>query len=135
MTGCVERRYVITSDPPGAIVLRNGQPIGATPVDDHFVYYGDYKFTLIKEGYETHVAVQHIPTPWYQYFPIDFISENLVPFSITDVHRFHYALEPRRVIQQEQLLNDAQNLRNQGHNLEPGQPPPPPPPPPPGPPG
>src|SRR5947209_14074171 len=73
LTGCVERRYVITSDPPGAVVLRNGQPIGATPVDDYFVYYGKYNFTLIKEGYETLPVVQNIPTPWYESFGVDFI--------------------------------------------------------------
>src|SRR5581483_5232398 len=48
LTGCVERRYVITSDPPGAIVYCNGRQIGATPVDDHFIYYGKYDFTLVK---------------------------------------------------------------------------------------
>src|SRR5205823_1635839 len=27
--GCVERRFVVTTDPPGAVVVRNGTPIGA----------------------------------------------------------------------------------------------------------
>jgi len=53
VTGCVERRYVIYTDPPGAMVLRNGQTLNATPVDDHFVYYGKYKFTIFADGYET----------------------------------------------------------------------------------
>ncbi|MCI0463874.1 MAG: PEGA domain-containing protein [Gemmataceae bacterium] len=117
LTGCVERRYVITSDPPGAVVLRNGQPLGAAPADDHFVYYGKYKFTLVKEGYETLQVEQEIPTPWYEYFPLDFISENLVPWPIQDVRRFHYKLEPRQLPRPDQLLNDAQNLRNRGHSL------------------
>ena len=46
LAGCVERRFVIESDPPGALVLMNGQQLGATPVDGHFVYYGRYHFTL-----------------------------------------------------------------------------------------
>jgi hypothetical protein len=119
LPGCVERRYVITSDPPGAVVLRNGQPLGATPVDDHFVYYGDYEFTLIKDGYETLKVVQRIPTPWYEYFPLDFVSENLFPWPITDVRRFHYKLEPRRVVNPNQLLDEAQNLRNRGNSIGP----------------
>src|SRR5262245_2487854 len=53
LTGCVDRRFVVTSDPPRALVLRNYQPIGAAPADDHFVYYGKYHFTLIKHGYHT----------------------------------------------------------------------------------
>jgi hypothetical protein len=117
LAGCVERRYVITSDPPGAVVLRNGQPIGATPVDDYFVYYGTYNFTLLKEGYETLQVEQEIPTPWYECFPLDFFSENLVPHPIQDVRRFHYTLEPRQAVRTDQLLNDAQNLRNRGQSL------------------
>ena len=53
LTGCVDRRFVVTTDPPGALVLRNNAPIGFAPADDHFTYYGNYHFTLIKDGYET----------------------------------------------------------------------------------
>jgi hypothetical protein len=125
--GCVERRYVITSDPPGALVLRNGQPLGATPVDDHFVYYGDYDFTLVKEGYETMQAKQNIPAPYYQVFPLDIVSEIILPWQIQDVRRFHYKLEPRRAVNTDQLLSDGQNLRNRGLSLSPVEAAPPPP--------
>src|SRR5437879_5241266 len=81
-TGCVDRRYVVYTDPPGAIVLRNNQPLGASPADDHFTYYGTYHFTIIKEGYETLQVDQHIPPPWYEYFPLEFVSEYLVPWPI-----------------------------------------------------
>src|SRR5579885_1699163 len=50
--GCVERRMVIASDPPGALVLHNHKPIGNSPADDHFVYYGIHHFTLIRPGYQ-----------------------------------------------------------------------------------
>jgi hypothetical protein len=118
MAGCVERRYVITSDPPGAIVFRNGQPLGATPVDDHFVYYGKYKYTLVKDGYETMQVEQNIPAPWYEYFPIDFFSETILPLQIEDVRRFEYKLEPRRIVNTNDLLRDAQNLRNRGLSVQ-----------------
>jgi PEGA domain len=117
LAGCVERRYVITSDPPGAVVYKNGQPLGATPVDDHFVYYGKYDFVLIKEGYETLAVEQEIPTPWYEVFPLDFISENLIAWPITDVRRFHYRLEPRRQVQTDKLLQDAGALRARGQSI------------------
>ncbi len=139
-TGCVERRYVITTDPPGAVVLRNGQPIGQTPVDDHFVYYGTYHYTVIKEGYETLQVDQKIPAPWYEYIGLDFISENLFPFQLEDVRHFHYKLEPRHIVNPNQLLDAAHNLRNRGMSLGGGStgappattPPTPAPPPPPG---
>src|SRR5262245_60705353 len=67
LAGCVERRYVITSDPPGAAVFRNGQFIGSTPVDDHFLYYGNYHYTLVKDGFETLQVDQPIPAPWWEY--------------------------------------------------------------------
>jgi hypothetical protein len=133
LTGCVDRRYVITSDPPGAVVYKNGQPLGATPVDDHFTYYGKYEFVLVKDGYETTKRVEEIPTPWYQYFPIDFFAENLWPSRIVDVHRFHVEMKPAAAVRTDVLLDQAQNLRNRGHAIAPPEataatPPPPAPP-------
>ena len=131
LSGCVEQRYVVTTDPPGAMVLRNGQPLGQSPVDDHFVYYGTYHFTLILDGYETLQVQQKIPAPWYEYFPIDFFSENALPWKIRDVRRFHYKLEPRRMVNTNDLLQEAQNLRNRGISIRPpdaSTPPPTPPP-------
>jgi hypothetical protein len=122
ITGCVERRFVITSDPPAALVMRNGQPLGATPADDHFVYYGKYHFTLIAPGYETLQVEQDVPAPWYEYPGIDFISEVLLPWPIQDVRRFHYRLEPQRMPNTQQLLDDAQNLRNRGQTIAPPEP-------------
>ena len=127
VAGCVERRYVVETDPPGAIVYRNDQELGASPVDDHFVYYGKYKFTIKKEGYQTQQIYQDIPTPWYEYFPLDVISEVLVPFQIENVNRFTYHLMPVEQPRIDDLLRESENLRNRGHNLPPppgGYPPP-----------
>src|SRR5881392_3010075 len=112
LAGCVDRRFVVTSDPPGALVLRNNQPIGAAPADDHFVYYGKYHFTLIKDGYQTLQVDQEIPVPWYEYIGLDFLAENLWPWNIEDVHRFHYQLEPLPAVRSDQLLEDSEKLRD-----------------------
>jgi len=130
LSGCVDRRYVIQSDPPGALVYRNGVPIGSTPVDDHFIYYGKYDFTLVKDGYETLHVQQEIPAPWYEWPGIDFISENLIPCTIRDVRRFNYKLNPVQHIRTDEILSRAEELRQRGRSI--GAPPPPPPPPPPG---
>jgi hypothetical protein len=118
-TGCVERRYVIVTDPPGAVVERNGQLLGATPVDDHFVYYGKYQFKIVKPGYETLQVVQDIPPPWYEYLGIDFLSENIWPFTIIDRREFHYQLPPVMQPQINDMLREAENLRNRGKSIQP----------------
>ncbi len=119
LTGCVDRRYVITSDPPGAVVFRDGKYLGATPVDDHFVYYGDRNFTLIKDGYQTLNVVQNIPAPWYQYWPLDFVTEVLVPKRITDRREFHYELRPLEAVRSDLLLNRGEALRDRSRSITP----------------
>ncbi|HQI29243.1 MAG TPA: PEGA domain-containing protein, partial [Sedimentisphaerales bacterium] len=42
LTGCVERRLTIYTEPPGAIVTLNDQEIGVSPVTVPFNWYGDY---------------------------------------------------------------------------------------------
>ena len=46
ISGCVDRRFVIESDPPGAIVYLNDKWVGPTPVDQSFTYYGKYRFVF-----------------------------------------------------------------------------------------
>jgi len=122
LMGCVERRFVIESDPPGALVLMNGQPIGATPVDGHFLYYGKYQFTLIKDGYETLQVDECFNAPWYQYFPLDFVSENLYPGKIEDVRRPQvHRLTPKMQPRTDALLGQAEQLRAQGRALPSGE--------------
>jgi PEGA domain len=117
LAGCVERRYVIYTDPPGAVVYRNGQILGYEPVDDYFIYYGKYDFTLVKEGYEIQHVQQDIKAPWYELPGLDFFSENVVPWRIIDRRVFNYQLQPRQVANPQQLLDEAQNLRNRGLGL------------------
>jgi hypothetical protein len=117
-TGCVDRRFVVSSDPPGAVVYRNGQALGAAPADDYFVYYGKYHFTLVKDGYQTLQVDQDVPAPWYEFFPLDFITENLVPWRITDARRFEYHLEPVAQPRPDQLLIDSQTLRDKSRTLD-----------------
>ncbi len=117
LTGCVERRYVVYTDPPGATVFHNGDFIGVSPADDHYVYYGKHHFTIVKDGYETLQVDQEITTPWYEFFPLDFVSENINPWPIEDAREFRYALQPRRVVNTNELLRDAQNLRNRGQSI------------------
>lgn len=118
LCGCVQRRMVIRTNPPGAAVYVDGNPnpIGTTPVARNYTYYGVREFRLVKDGYETKVVKQPISPPWYEYFGIDFISENLVPGEIRDYRTFDYQLEPQKVTPSDQLLRQAEALRQQSRS-------------------
>jgi hypothetical protein len=118
LSGCVERRFVITSNPPGAAVYRDGQLLGVTPVDDYFIYYGYRDYILVLDGYETLKVRQPAPAPWYQIPPADFVSENLWPFKIRDIRRPEpYQLQPLQVPNPNQILDRAGQLRSSGRGL------------------
>jgi hypothetical protein len=127
--GCVERRMVIASDPPGALVLHNGVPIGNAPADDSFVYYGNHHFTLIRPGYATLQVDQRVIAPWYQWFPLDLFSEILLPYQLEDVRRFTYQMQPLPGTRPEEVSDRAAILRQRGKAIptepKPGQPAPP----------
>ena len=80
------------SNPPGALVYIDDYQIGITPCSTEFTYYGTRNVVLVKDGFET-LRVQHkfFPT-WYQIPPLDFVSDNLVPFEIHDDRLLSYTL-------------------------------------------
>jgi hypothetical protein len=122
LTGCVERRFLVESDPPGAFVYQNGQFVGATPVDIPFTYYGHYEFVLVKDGYESVRIYKRFTPPWYQRFPLDFFSENLWPFHLHDNRPVHIQLQPMSQPNTVEILNQARILRERGQAI-PGTPP------------
>jgi hypothetical protein len=111
-TGCVSRRMTIRSNPPGALVYVDDYEIGATPVSTDFTYYGTRKIRIVKDGYETLTVMQPISTPWYEYPPADFITENFVPGKIRDQRILDYQLKPQMVVPTDQLLYRAESLRH-----------------------
>jgi hypothetical protein len=112
-SGCVQRRMMIRSNPPGATVFVDGYEIGQTPIATDFVYYGRREIRLIKDGYEPLTVIQPIGPPWWEIPPLDFVSENFVPGKIRDQRVFDYQLRPQTVVPTEQLLGRAEDLRRQ----------------------
>jgi hypothetical protein len=112
LAGCVQRRFTIRSNPPGAQVYVDDYEIGTTPVSHSFVYYGTRKIRLVKDGYETLTIYQPMPTPWYQYPGIDFFSENIWPHEVRDERSFNYQMSPMVVVPGDQLLGRAEQLRS-----------------------
>jgi hypothetical protein len=112
-SGCVRRRLNVRSNPPGAMVFVDNQQIGTTPCSVDFIYYGTREIRLVKPGFETLTVNQPIPMPWYQIPPIDFVSENLIPTNIQDHRTVAFDLQPQIIVPTEQLLDRANQLRQE----------------------
>jgi hypothetical protein len=115
--GCVERRFVVYSDPPGALVYINGQYVGASPVDYYYVYHGKYHIRLIKDGYETLDVLQNVRVPWYELPGPDLVAEAILPLKIRDVRNFAYTLQPLQAVRADDVANRAAQLRAQGQSI------------------
>ena len=63
LSGCVEHRYTIRTEPLGATVVVNGEEIGPSPASKSFIFYGKRKITMILDGYETKTVIQPIRAP------------------------------------------------------------------------
>ncbi len=113
LTGCVERRLTIRTDPPGARVYIDDYEIGTAPCSTHFTYYGTRKIRLVKDGYQTKTFYQPIPPPWYQIPPFDFVTENLIPGTIRDHRTLAYQLEPELIVPEKELRRRAEAMREQ----------------------
>jgi hypothetical protein len=117
--GCVQRRMTIRSNPPGALVYVDDYQIGTTPVSHDFVYYGTRKIRLVKDGYETLTVRQPFPVPWYEYFPLDFVSENLIPWEIRDERVVDLAMAPAAATPPELVVARAEQARLAAGSLPP----------------
>jgi PEGA domain-containing protein len=115
--GCVERRFVVYSDPPGALVYVNGQYVGASPADYYYVYYGKYHIRLVRDGYETLDVIQNVRVPWYELPGADLIAETFIPFKIRDTRNFCYTLQPLQAVRADDVANRAAELRSRGQAI------------------
>lgn len=109
--GCVNRRLTIRSNPPGAYVYVDNQPIGYTPVSTHFNYYGTREIRLERDGFETLRVRQKFTPPWYQIPPLDLISENFWPRETRDERVLDFQMQPRDMLAGRTLRDRADALR------------------------
>ena len=71
-TACVERKMLIHTDPPGAIVLIDEEERGETPLEIPFTFSRSRLIELRKEGFESERFMEDVNAPFYQIFPLDF---------------------------------------------------------------
>jgi len=107
---CVEREFVITSEPEGAVVRISDKEIGRTPVRQPFTWYGDYEIALRMDGHKTLKTHRNIILPWYEVPPLDLLSA-LAPWTYRDERHMHFTLEKLTPPDEEQLLKRAEDLR------------------------
>jgi len=112
LTGCVERKLTINTEPAGAMVTLNDEQIGESPVTVTFNWYGDYWVRAGKEGCETLQTHRELKAPWYDWFPLDFVAQVLYPGRIVDSYEWTFELAPRQDPTREQLIEQADTLRN-----------------------
>ena len=110
MTGCVERKLTITSEPAGALVYVSSEEIGRTPVTIPFTWYGDYDVILRMEGYKTLKTHLNITPPLYEVPPLDLFSE-LAPWTYRVQKSAHYTLAEKKKIDEAELYRRAEELR------------------------
>ncbi|NQU76749.1 MAG: PEGA domain-containing protein [Planctomycetes bacterium] len=117
VSGCVERRLTITSEPAGALVYLSDEEVGRTPVTVPFTWYGDYEVILRLDGYKTLQTSANIYPPLYDIPPWDLISQAGVPWTYRYNVQRHYSLEPLVLPDDNELVDSALELK--GRILQP----------------
>jgi hypothetical protein len=113
LTGCVERKLTINTEPQGAIVALNDEEIGISPVTVSFEWYGDYDVRISKEGFQTLKTHHKLKGPWYDRFPFDFLANCLYPKRIVNSYEWTFTLAPQTQPNREELIEDALKLKKQ----------------------
>jgi PEGA domain len=113
VSGCVERKLTINTQPQGALVVLNDEEIGESPVTVNFKWYGDYSVRLSKEGYQTLNTHRNLKGPWYDNFPWDFFAEIVDPHRIVNSYEWMFELSPKQPVSPEELIRSARSLKEQ----------------------
>ena len=111
ISGCVERKLTINTEPHGAMVVLNDEEIGLSPVTVAFNWYGDYCVRINKEGYETLNTHRNLKRPWYDYFPFDFFANVLSPQRTVDSYEWTFKLTETNPPSREELIDNPQKLK------------------------
>jgi hypothetical protein len=117
--GCrAQRTLRITSVPSESEVRLDGERVGVTPIEIRFEHYGKRRLTLYHEGFRTYSRLVELDPPWYGRFPLDIVTEVLVPFGWRDSHEVHVNLQPGVAVLLEPDLQDilsrAEAMRRAG---------------------
>jgi hypothetical protein len=93
LSGCLQRRIRVVTNPPGATVWLNDTEIGQGPTETAFTFFGGYDVRIAKEGYHTLTTTRDAVAPWYEYPGIDLIVVAL-PWTVETRLDWEFTLEP-----------------------------------------
>ena len=121
--GCIERKFVIITNPAdsevyidgkyvGNSVLRNKNDPNTGRIEIPFVYYAPREIIIKKKNYESRSEFLKPTTPWYDYFPVDFFTEILIPYTIKVRFLYRFDLDDYQDIDFESLIDKANNMRS-----------------------
>ena len=89
-----ERTLRVESEPPGATVRLDEEVVGRTPIVVPFQDYGHRRLSLYLAGYRPYSRLIEVRRPWHARFPIDIVTELLLPLGIDDHRDYRVTLEP-----------------------------------------
>ena len=121
LAGCVDRLISLRSEPSGADVYVDGEKRGQTPLDVPYLWYGTREILLEKRGYREIRERVALNPPWWQYPGLDFVTEVLLPFTITDREEFSFTLE-RAPLSREEIDGVLRRAEETRARAEPAKP-------------
>lgn len=118
--GCVERKLLVRTEPPGAAISINHEPVGVSPLEWRFDHYGEVLLRADHPGYEPLQRVVALRTPWYERPVADFFADVVWPGTIEDRQEALLVLEPIRPMtdaeaeqRKRRLATEAARLREE----------------------
>jgi len=118
--GCMERFMVIKTT-SGANLWLDGEKVSertrikGADRDEFkipFDHYGTHIATLRAYAHNSRTEKVELDTPWYQWFPLDFLTDLIIPATITNTHEFDFPLEKLTAVDEDTLLKRAEEFRN-----------------------
>ena len=106
--GCATRVMNVTSEPTGALVYMNDQEIGRTPLHKEFLWYGNYDAVIRKDGYQTLKTNVSVPAPWWQWIPLDLLTD-LLP--LRHEQAIAFTLKPALPVESAALLGRGEEMQ------------------------
>ena len=122
LTACESKRLLkVTSQPSGALVRLDEDVIGTTPLEYEFEHFGHRRISLYRMGYQSYSQPIHLEAPWYARFPVDVVTEVLLPLGLDYTKEHHVVLEVEYGEEEPESLSSFVDRAEAIRNALPGQ--------------
>ena len=122
LSACESKRILrVTSQPSGALVRLDEDVIGTTPLEYEFEHFGHRRVSLYRMGYQSYSEPIHLEAPWYARFPVDVVTEVLIPLGLDYTKERHVILELELGEEEPESLSSFVDRAEAIRNALPGQ--------------